>query len=119
MKKRFLSLGLAVMMAASLTACGGGSKTEATTAAADTKAEAAETTAAEKSGETEATEAAGAASGEGTFKIGGIGPVTGAAAAYGTSVKNGIDLAVKEINAAGGINGYQIEYNFQDDENDP
>lgn len=116
MKRRFLSLGLAVMMAASLTACGGGSKTEATTAAADTKAEAAETTAAEKSGETEA---AGAASGEGTFKIGGIGPVTGAAAAYGTSVKNGIDLAVKEINAAGGINGYQIEYNFQDDENDP
>lgn len=119
MKRKFLSLGLAVMMAASLTACGGGSKTEATTAAADTKAEAAETTAAEKSGETEATEAAGAASGEGTFKIGGIGPVTGAAAAYGTSVKNGIDLAVKEINAAGGINGYQIEYNFQDDENDP
>lgn len=119
MKRRFFSLGLAVMMAASLTACGGGSKTEATTAAADKKTEAAETTAAEKSGETEATEAAGAASGEGTFKIGGIGPVTGAAAAYGTSVKNGIDLAVKEINAAGGINGYQIEYNFQDDENDP
>ncbi len=119
MKRRFLSLGLAVMMAASLTACGGGSKTEATTAAADTKAEAAETTAAEKTGDTESTEAAGAASGEGTFKIGGIGPVTGAAAAYGTSVKNGIDLAVKEINAAGGINGYQIEYNFQDDENDP
>lgn len=118
MKRRFFSLGLAVMMAASLTACGG-SKTEATTAAADKKTEAAETTAAEKSGETEATEAAGAASGEGTFKIGGIGPVTGAAAAYGTSVKNGIDLAVKEINAAGGINGYQIEYNFQDDENDP
>ena len=26
---------------------------------------------------------------------------------------------MKEINAAGGINGYQIEYNFQDDENDP
>ena len=119
MKRRFFSLGLAVMMAASLTACGGGSKTEATTAAADKKTEAAETTAAEKSGETEATEAAGATSGEGTFKIGGIGPVTGAAAAYGTSVKNGIDLAVKEINAAGGINGYQIEYNFQDDENDP
>ena len=119
MKRRFLSLGLAVMMAASLTACGGGSKTEATTAAADTKAEAAETTAAEKTGNTESTEAAGAASGEGTYKIGGIGPVTGAAAAYGTSVKNGIDLAVKEINAAGGINGYQIEYNFQDDENDP
>ncbi len=53
-----------------------------------------------------------------TFKIGGIGPTTGAAAVYGLAVKNGADLAIKEINAAGGINGYQIEYNFQDDELD-
>ena len=30
-----------------------------------------------------------------------------------------MDLAVKEINEAGGINGIQIEYNFQDDEHDP
>lgn len=53
------------------------------------------------------------------FKIGGIGPVTGGAAIYGQAVKNGADLAVKEINAAGGINGAQISFNFQDDENDP
>lgn len=52
------------------------------------------------------------------YRIGGIGPVTGSAAVYGLAVKNGADLAIKEINAAGGINGYQIEYNFQDDECD-
>jgi len=53
-----------------------------------------------------------------TWKIGGIGPVTGAAAIYGTAVKNGAQIAVDEINAAGGINGVQIEYDFQDDEHD-
>ncbi len=53
-----------------------------------------------------------------TFKIGAIGPVTGAAAVYGQAVKNGADMAIKEINEAGGINGKQIEYNFQDDEHD-
>ncbi len=100
MKKRMLSLGLAVMMAASLTACGG-SKTAETQAAAE--------------GETAAAEAADGA----TFKIGGIGPITGPAAAYGIAVKNGMELAIKEINEAGGINGVQIEYNFQDDEHDP
>ncbi len=54
-----------------------------------------------------------------TFKIGGIGPTTGSAAAYGLAVKNGVQIAIDEINAAGGINGVQIEYNFQDDVADP
>ncbi len=53
-----------------------------------------------------------------TFKIGGIGPITGGAAAYGLAVKNSIEIAVDEINAAGGINGFKIECNFQDDELD-
>lgn len=53
-----------------------------------------------------------------TFKIGGIGPTTGDNAIYGTAVKNGIQLAVDEINAAGGINGKQIEYKFEDDQSD-
>ena len=52
------------------------------------------------------------------FKIGGIGPTTGDAASYGIAVKNGIQIAVDEINAAGGINGYQIDYKFEDDECD-
>ncbi|RHS68699.1 amino acid ABC transporter substrate-binding protein [Clostridium sp. AM45-5] len=104
MKKRFLSLGLAMAMAASLTACGSSSSTTETTAAA-----ADATTAAAGEGT--------AASGE-VFKIGGIGPVTGAAAVYGLAVKNGAQIAVDEINADGGINGYQIDFQFQDDEHD-
>ena len=52
------------------------------------------------------------------FSIGGIGPVTGGAAVYGQNVKNGAEQAVKEINAAGGIDGKQIDFNFQDDEAD-
>lgn len=53
-----------------------------------------------------------------TFKIGGIGPTTGDAAIYGTAVKNGIQLAVDEINANGGIGGKKIEYKFEDDQSD-
>ena len=52
------------------------------------------------------------------IKIGAIGPVTGAAAVYGQAVKNGAELAVEEINAAGGINGAQVEFKFEDDEHD-
>ena len=52
------------------------------------------------------------------YYIGGIGPTTGATAIYGTAVKNGAQIAVDEINAAGGINGKQIEYRFDDDQND-
>ena len=53
-----------------------------------------------------------------TFKIGGIGPITGSGAAYGLGVKNAAQLAIDEINAAGGVNGYKLELNFQDDELD-
>ena len=106
MKKRVLSLSLALAMAASLTACGSSSSTTGTTAAA-----AADAT-------TAAAGASSEASSDKVFKIGGIGPVTGAAAVYGLAVKNGAQIAVDEINADGGINGYQIEFNFQDDEHD-
>ncbi len=50
------------------------------------------------------------------FYIGGIGPTTGGAAVYGNAVKNAAQIAVDEINEAGGINGYKIEYKFEDDE---
>lgn len=53
-----------------------------------------------------------------SFKIGGIGPITGGAAIYGQAVKNAAQLAIDEINAAGGVNGYTLEMNFQDDEHD-
>ena len=52
------------------------------------------------------------------FYIGGIGPTTGDAAIYGTAVMNGAQIAVDEINKAGGVNGKQIEFNFQDDQSD-
>ena len=56
--------------------------------------------------------------GSNEFVIGGIGPTTGAAATYGEAVKNGAELAVEEINEAGGINGYQVRFEWQDDEHD-
>ncbi|MBP9996804.1 MAG: ABC transporter substrate-binding protein [Lachnospiraceae bacterium] len=68
--------------------------------------------------QTTTTDANASADGQAVFKIGGIGPVTGAAAVYGNAVKNGAQIAVDEINAAGGINGVQVEYDFQDDECD-
>ena len=52
-----------------------------------------------------------------TFKLGNIGPLTGANAIYGNATKNGAQLAVDEINAAGG--SIQFEHNCQDDEHDP
>ena len=52
------------------------------------------------------------------FVIGGIGPTTGTAATYGEADKNGAELAVKEINDAGGINGVPIRFEWQDDESD-
>ena len=95
--KKALSLLLAGSMVLSLAACGG-SKDTTTTA--------------------DSSSASSDAAGSDTFKIGGTGPITGGAAIYGNAVKNGIQIAVDEINAAGGINGYQIDYNFQDDEHD-
>lgn len=53
---------------------------------------------------------------EDALAIGGIGPTTGGAAVYGLAVKQGAELAVKEINEAGGVNGMQIEFKFEDDE---
>ena len=55
------------------------------------------------------------ASGSEALKIGFIGPLTGGAAVYGNAAKRGAEIAVKEINAKGGL---QIEFNAQDDEND-
>lgn len=95
MKKMLSFVLIIAMLAATLTACGNSDNT--------------------KSGD--AGQEAGAPAGT-TFKIGGIGPTTGGAALYGLAVQRGAQIAVDEINAAGGINGTQIEFNFQDDEHD-
>ena len=94
--KRILALSLAACMTLPfLSGCGD-------TAASDSTADA---------------DTSSSASGE-TFKIGGIGPITGGAAIYGQAVKNAAEMAVAEINAAGGINGYQIDFKFEDDVHD-
>ena len=55
-----------------------------------------------------------------TFKIGVIGPMTGDYAQYGTNVYNAAKIAADEINAAGGMNGYQVEIlDAGDDQGDP
>ena len=56
-----------------------------------------------------------AAAGEaaGVIKIGMCGPLTGGAAVYGTAVKYGMEIAVEEINALGGL---QFELKTEDDE---
>ena len=112
--KKFVSLGLAAVLTASLTACGGGSGDSSATTAPAAGGDTSTTTAAAGDDSGDAPVAEG-----GTFKLGVIGPLTGPAAAYGIAVQNGVDLAVKEINAAGGVNGAMLEMNSQDDEHDP
>jgi len=54
-----------------------------------------------------------------TFNLGGVAPVTGEAATFGLASHNGIDLAVAEWNAKGGVLGKQIKLSFADDKGDP
>ncbi len=53
------------------------------------------------------------------FVIGGIGPLTEDRAEYGLSVYRGAQIAVEEINATGGVNGFRLVLNFQDSKGDP
>ena len=52
------------------------------------------------------------------FVIGLSGPLTGGAAVYGTAVANSAQMAVDEINAAGGLNGIKFKLVAMDDVND-
>ena len=52
------------------------------------------------------------------YVIGASGPLTGGASLYGTGVKNGAQLAVDEINAAGGLNGVLFDFVMTDDKHD-
>lgn len=87
--KKFLCMMMAVLMVAALAACG-----------------------------SEPSANGGNTTDSTTVKIGGIGPLTGAYANYGLSEKNGAELAVKEINEAGGIAGKQVELSYQDSQGD-
>ena len=96
--KKFMSVLLATAMVATCLA-GCGQKSEGASQAAGT-------------------EAAGASTDGAVFKIGSIGPTTGDAAIYGQAVMNAAQIAVDEINAAGGINGYQVAFKYEDDQAD-
>ena len=88
--KKMIAMLLAVLMVLSLAACG--SKQES---------------------------ASSNESGEKSVLLGLIGPMTGDYANYGTSVRNGVQIAVDEINAAGGVNGYTFTLSVQDSQGDP
>ena len=95
--KKYLALAMAfVLVAAVFAGCGNSSAGTATTAPAAPAGDA-------------------APAGTGTVKIGMSGPLTGGASAYGLAVKAGMEVAVEEINAKGGL---QIDFNAQDDEAD-
>ena len=110
--KKILSVGLAAAMVVSMAACGGDSTGSGT---ADT--------AGAKSDSTAAGTESGAPAADGAteeFVIGGMGPLTGSAASYGISVKQGTEIAIKEINEAGGVTvggtTYSLKLEFADDE---
>ena len=54
-----------------------------------------------------------------SITIGAFGPITGPAAYIGLAGRDGANLAIKEINAAGGINGRKLSMVFEDDGHSP
>ncbi|MCR5717167.1 MAG: ABC transporter substrate-binding protein [Lachnospiraceae bacterium] len=108
MKKKLVSVMLAAVLVMSMTACGAAeSATEGAAATEAAEGEAAEGAAATGTEDGSLT---------GTLNIGVIGPMTGAAAVYGTAVANGAQIAVDEINALDG--SFQISFKAEDDEHD-
>lgn len=53
------------------------------------------------------------------IRVGEVGSMTGAQATFGTSTHNGIELAVNQLNAAGGINGKKVKLFSLDDQGKP
>lgn len=119
MKKKVLATLLAASMTAALAGCGSSDATTASTtdSSSDTTAESTDTT----DTTTEASSDSVAASGD-TITLGVIGPMTGSLAVYGTHVSNGAELAVEQINEAGGISvggkTYTLTTESKDDQGD-
>ena len=112
--KKAMSLILALVMVFALVACGGGSSSTSTSSAPAESAPAA--TAPADSGSSAAPAETTPAATAQVFKLGGTGPLTGGAAIYGQACANAAQIAVDEINAAGG--NIQFELNYQDDAHD-
>jgi branched-chain amino acid transport system substrate-binding protein len=69
--------------------------------------------------EEDGSDGGGEAAASAPFKIGVAGPMTGQYATYGASHKAGAELAVEELNAAGGVNGAEVSIAIGDDLGDP
>ena len=112
MKKKVVSLTLCIALAATMiTGCGN-------TQAAGSAAPAEEATAEETATEETTEEAPAEASGD-TINIGVVAPLTGGYALFGESGKNSVELAVKQLNEAGGVLGKQINIvEYVDDKGD-
>ncbi len=54
-----------------------------------------------------------------TVAVGAILPLTGDVATYGKSIKNGIELAINDVNASGGIDGKNVKMIYEDDGGSP
>src|SRR5436309_473040 len=54
-----------------------------------------------------------------TIEVGAFGPITGPAAYIGLGGRDGANLAIREINAAGGVNGRKLVLHFEDDGHSP
>lgn len=119
MKKfsKVLALVLCFAMIACFAACGETGKTDGTTAADETKADAADTETKAYGGVTsfDFSKEGEYTKDNTTYVIGLTGPLTGDASQYGISVQRGAQIAVDEINAAGGLNGVNFSLNMKDD----
>lgn len=105
--RKFLSATLAtVVVLSTLTACNSGTGSSAAPAPSGSSTP----------GSTSAP--APAPAGE-KILVGGLAPLTGEVAVYGTSSSNGTKLAIEEINAAGGVLGKQLEFILLDEKGDP
>lgn len=59
-----------------------------------------------------------AAMAEDVIKLGGIGVLSGPAGLYGLAVQKGVDLYIEQLNAAGGIDGKQVQVIWEDTQGD-
>ena len=112
--KKVLCIVFALMMTAMCVFAGGCAKTEAPAAQDGAASQPASEPAAEPASEPAAEPAA---SGE-PIKVGLVGCHTGDYAVYGLAVRNGAMLYIDQVNAAGGINGKQIETIVYDNKGD-
>ena len=108
--KKVLSLALALALSLSLAACGGDGSGSGSGDGSGSGAD------------VSGSDVSGSQGGEETgdpIRIGIAAPLTGTSASYGALMVDGAQIAIDEINAAGGVNGQMLELVQLDDKNDP